>query len=427
MIDRRTRQILRYITRDLGSVITPELSSPRAQFTAGAMKSLLEGLLTTNADAAEAPPGCGLRELVALEDAARPSSGNARDAAYRQSGAGMHEQSPHAESTANPITSPLLAQYLRDRPDYRWVADAQVRQAPGGFSKETYLAKLEGGGRTDEIVLRRDPLFSPLGSTVADEFPLLRALGPLGMTTPSALWLEGDPRHFGASVIAMARLPGSADVAEWTGEPQRAGRVIEQAAHLLATLHEPQVLATYAPRPPIPGTAGLSPGEMVADLRHYWMGLGYSADRLVDCIFDWLEQRAPRSFTRRALLHGDFGFHNLLIHDGQITGLLDWEFCHVGDVAEDLAYARPFVEKVAPWAQFEALYRRFGGAAVSHPCIDFWGVFGILRIGLGCYATLREVDRGNGCLDTKSAFVAQTYARPFVVDAAKLILQTQSA
>jgi aminoglycoside phosphotransferase (APT) family kinase protein len=146
---------------------------------------------------------------------------------------------------------------------------------------------------------------------------------------------------------------------------------------------------------------------------------------LVEAILAWLEQHAPRSFARRALLHGDFGFHNLLVHEGRITGLLDWEFCHVGDVAEDLAYARPFVEKVVPWCKFEALYRQFGGTTVSAAAVDFWGVFGILRIGLGCYATLHEIDRGNMCLDTKAAFVAQSYARPFVVDAARFILRTE--
>jgi aminoglycoside phosphotransferase (APT) family kinase protein len=425
MIDRRTQQILRYITRDLGDIIAPELTSPRAQFAAGAMKDLLEGMLADPAPAQAASDSLGLRELVAIEEAARPGSANAREAAYRQSGAGMQDASRPADAAASPITSARLTRYLQSRPDYRWVATTEVLQAPGGFSKETYLAKLLGDGRTVEIVLRRDPVFAPLGSTVADEFPLLRALESLDAVIPRVLWLESDAQHFGAAVISMARLPGSADVSRWTGVPHRAEKVIEQAAQLLARLHEPGVLETYTPKPPIPGAIGGTPGEMVADLRRFWISLGFVGDHLVEAIFDWLDHHAPQSFARRALLHGDFGFHNLLVQDGKITGLLDWEFCHAGDVAEDLAYARPFVERVVPWPDFASLYHRFGGVNVPAEAVDFWGVFGILRIGLGCTATLHEIDLGNMKLDSKAAYIAQTYARPFVVDAAKFILRTQ--
>ncbi len=105
-----------------------------------------------------------------------------------------------------------------------------------------------------------------------------------------------------------------------------------------------------------------------------------------------------------------------------IAGLLDWEFSHVGDVAEDLAYARPFIEQVLSWAEFEQLYRAHGGAEVDPGAIHFWGVFGLLRIGLGCFATLGEIDRANLRLDAKASYVAVSFAEPFVIDAAKLAL-----
>lgn len=39
------------------------------------------------------------------------------------------------------------------------------------------------------------------------------------------------------------------------------------------------------------------------------------------------------------IVHGDFGPQNVLIEDGRISALLDWEFAHVGRSVEDLAWA----------------------------------------------------------------------------------------
>ncbi|HBY95564.1 MAG TPA: phosphotransferase family protein, partial [Chloroflexi bacterium] len=38
------------------------------------------------------------------------------------------------------------------------------------------------------------------------------------------------------------------------------------------------------------------------------------------------------------LIHGDFRVGNLLVTPDRLTGVLDWEFTHVGDPLEDLAW-----------------------------------------------------------------------------------------
>ena len=38
------------------------------------------------------------------------------------------------------------------------------------------------------------------------------------------------------------------------------------------------------------------------------------------------------------LNHGDFRLGNLLVRDGCLTGVLDWELAHFGDWHEDLAF-----------------------------------------------------------------------------------------
>lgn len=51
-----------------------------------------------------------------------------------------------------------------------------------------------------------------------------------------------------------------------------------------------------------------------------------------------LRERFPGEPDRLVLCHGDAGPLNLLHENGRITGLIDWEFAHVGDPYDDLAW-----------------------------------------------------------------------------------------
>ncbi|HEX9766323.1 MAG TPA: phosphotransferase, partial [Nitriliruptorales bacterium] len=50
----------------------------------------------------------------------------------------------------------------------------------------------------------------------------------------------------------------------------------------------------------------------------------------------FLREHAPDNLDRAALCHGDVGPGNFLHEDGKITGMLDWELCHLGDPHDDL-------------------------------------------------------------------------------------------
>lgn len=49
------------------------------------------------------------------------------------------------------------------------------------------------------------------------------------------------------------------------------------------------------------------------------------------------ETRAPA--PGEVICHGDFGPHNLIWHDTDIVGVIDWEWAHPGPPIEDVAFA----------------------------------------------------------------------------------------
>src|SRR5262249_440580 len=92
----------------------------------------------------------------------------------------------------------------------------------------------------------------------------------------------------------------------------------------------------------------------------------------------WLREHAPGD-TDLVLVHGDFRVGNLMVGPGGLVGVFDWEFSHVGDPAEDLAW--PCVRSwrfgqdalslggVGEPEEFREASERAGGRAVDRrPC-----------------------------------------------------------
>ena len=90
---------------------------------------------------------------------------------------------------------------------------------------------------------------------------------------------------------------------------------------------------------------------------------------------------------RPCLLWGDFGFHNMLVDDGRITALVDWEATAVGPPTRELAAAWNAVATLLPWPAFVNAYIDGGGPveATDPAGIAYYRVFA----ALGAFMTSR--------------------------------------
>jgi hygromycin-B 4-O-kinase len=60
--------------------------------------------------------------------------------------------------------------------------------------------------------------------------------------------------------------------------------------------------------------------------------------RVFDHYYTKMEELIDLTPSGRELVHGGFGYGNVLVHDGQVTGVLDWQDARYGDHVFDLAY-----------------------------------------------------------------------------------------
>jgi aminoglycoside phosphotransferase (APT) family kinase protein len=286
------------------------------------------------------------------------------------------------------INAETLTAYLRRRfPHDPGIRAASVNVLAGGFSKITVLFDLiRGNGAIEKCVMRKNTPIVFMNKSVVDEFPLLERVYKAGLTVAKPLWLEPDQSIFAGAFLVSAAAAGTSNVQRWSTIPGEVDKVSRQLAQQIATLHNLDLTAL--------GFGGdqarRSAGEAMEAEIHYWGEL-YNSKKsspyvLLDLVLEWLLQNVPAELYQRPakIVHGDVGFHNLMVDEGRVTALLDWEFAHFGDPNEDVVNVRAFVEQVGDWATFLKYYIDAGGYPVSAECETFFRIWVAARNPLSC-------------------------------------------
>jgi len=261
-----------------------------------------------------------------------------------------------------------------------------LARLPGGMSKDSFfLALRTPRGASMEVVVRRDLPFGPALTTVKDEYALLTRL--IGRGLPIAAPLGCDTTGLvGQPAMLSERVGGRSGPQPWQQDPAARKAVCLELAEVMARLHriDPSDVELEAAEDP-----HLQVQAYVQLWRERWRSNRREPSPTLAAAFDWLLANLPREVDRVSLVHGDIGFHNILVDGDSVRALLDWEFFHPGDAAEDLSYVKQFIEPLMPWPEFLAAYRAAGGGEYRAENAAFYEVWRDVRNSVTCATAWR--------------------------------------
>ena len=236
------------------------------------------------------------------------------------------------------------------------------------------------------LVLRRAPSAAMMAGRPMDhasEAHLIRAAAAAGVKAPEILAELAPEDAIGTGYI-MRAIPGTADPAAILIAADPA-LLIPDIAREMAAIHRVETA-------PIAGLPTMDTAAALSSLRERF--IGYGGDRPVLALaLRWLEHQIPPPLPPR-LVHGDLRLGNLLVDQGRLTGVLDWELAHLGDTHEDLAYGCMTVWRfsrpdrpafgLASMAEWLSAYTAAGGGEVDPTRLRFWLVYRTFWWALGC-------------------------------------------
>ncbi|GGN02866.1 phosphotransferase [Thermus composti] len=276
-----------------------------------------------------------------------------------------------------------------------------LKRLPGGASKEAWAVDYRAGDTLHALFLRRAGGGVIYSGTLPleHEFRLLQVAYAHGVKVPEPIGYFPDLE--GREAFLMRRLRGEAIGARVVRRPeyQRARERLPQAmAEELAKIHAlpPEEVPFLTPKEAPPWQAALR--EAYRDLG----ALGEPHPAL-EWGLRWLQDHPPRE-RPGVLVHGDFRIGNLLVDEEGLVAVLDWEFAHLGDPREDLAWplvrAWRFGEDakhlggVGEVGPFLERYNALRGLDIAEEELFWWEVLGNVRWGLGALKQARRHLRG---------------------------------
>ena len=120
---------------------------------------------------------------------------------------------------------------------------------------------------------------------------------------------------------------------------------ISQLADLMAEVHTTKV-----------------PNDRVVDIKGVVCGLKQVDSFVHDCLVDW-NTTLRYNLNQSVFLHGDILSENVIVEDGNLKGLMDWEHCAYGDPHWDFRMIRRWIG----WDGLDKLLFLYN-ASTGHKC-----------------------------------------------------------
>jgi len=257
-----------------------------------------------------------------------------------------------------------------------------LQRLSGGANMQSWLFALAG----ESFVLRRAPSAEWVAGRQLDmtkEAAVIRCARAGGVSAPEVVAELAPEDEMGLGFI-MRCVPGSPDPEIALASPPE---LLEEIAAAMARVHalDPQALPFLPVLEPAEGVEALAAqfAEAGGDRPPIALGLA------------WLRANLPPP-APLVVLHGDLRIGNIMVNEGHLSGVLDWELAHLGDAHEDLAFGCMTVWRfgrldkqgfgLGSVAHLARAYEAAGGTAFDPARFRFWLVYRTVWWALGCLA-----------------------------------------
>lgn len=241
------------------------------------------------------------------------------------------------------------------------------------------------------------------GSAFLSHYDLAHEAGVLEALQATSI---NVPRYYGfdpsTPAILMARVEGTNDFAEIDAEDRR--RLLRE---YFRNLHELHSMPVDAAAMEALGFAVPQGAEELAFAKMQYMEADYRAasqimrpEPLLRFALWWLHEHVPQHRDRPSWVQGDTGPGQFMVHEGEITALIDWELSHIGDPMLDLGVMRMrnMLYPVGELGEYFDYYAELAGEPLDQAALCYYTVVSTLLSPLGMAVTIQRPDASVGSM-----------------------------
>jgi len=178
-----------------------------------------------------------------------------------------------------------------------------------------------------------------LGAVAAtEEADLIRLAADSGVPVPQVIAATDHLAGVDQPAIVSVRVAGESiprRILRAFSDESDGNRLAAECGAALAAVHRIDPAAASAGLPSLDASDPYTSwcNQLEADLNR--LSVPHPAVRIG---IDWLRRHQPSLSTPLTVVHGDLRNGNILVDDGHLAAVLDWELAHISDPMEDLGY-----------------------------------------------------------------------------------------
>jgi aminoglycoside phosphotransferase (APT) family kinase protein len=276
---------------------------------------------------------------------------------------------------------------------------ATIRRMAGGNRRQAWVVTIMRGRSEQLLFLRFDPA-DP--SAVGDPYTLQREAAVCRTVAP----------HLPVPKVLASHERWQAVLTEYTTGASAYYRIelerqkVAVASAFMTHLAELHTIHVGQDHPASFATRGSAQDFVFAEI-YRWDAMYRHTKRrdpMIEFGLRWLRENVPSGAIPIVLVHGDAGPGNFLFDGDEITAIIDWEFAHLGDPMEDIAWLSLRCAQ-EPFPEFPSRLRQYeqrSGYAIDVSRVKFHRVFAELRVLIIRHRAVADMspngDVGNGLL-----------------------------
>jgi aminoglycoside phosphotransferase (APT) family kinase protein len=224
---------------------------------------------------------------------------------------------------------------------------------------------------------------------LAHEARTLAALQGETVKAPRTYGFHEDP-----AAILMERVEGSNELGDI--DPSQRSYVMRQYIENLHHLHTIAVdtdLATRLARPLPTSPAEVAFGQLSYVEADFQQAAPFiRPEPLLTFALWWLKSNVPQHRLQPSWVQGDTGPGQFMVHDGELTALIDWELSHLGDPLLDLGVMRMrnMLYPIGSLRESLDYYAELAGEPLDRDVLCFYTVMSTLVSPLGMAAVIQQ-------------------------------------
>ena len=304
-----------------------------------------------------------------------------------------------------------------------------LKRLAGGASKEQFVFILKSiGNPSRRCVLRLEPTEGVAITSRQREMEALQLVRE-SVPAPEPLWVDPDGVWLGRPALITAFVEGvtkpTKSHSNVTGFGTVLGdslrrRLVDPFVGHLCSIHAADINSPILKSFQIPNA---DPKQAARWQVNWWTKVWHSdalrGIPILGLAERWLKENLP--FTAElVLVHGDYRTGNYLFDENsaEITAILDWEFTHIGDYHEDLAWTflrlwshsekgMMLASSLLPSRELAARYTALTGREVDVSILHFYQVFCLYKCSVICLGSgLRAAHEAHNHQDALMSWLA---------------------